>query len=110
MKTQQNSLESILQHSTSQVGTGTSREIKNHSSVCVCVLKKKKTEEKIVNIASVIFHFVILINEHPAFPCHNFYICFTGSHASNNPALNFIVYIPTQSRSPLYILDSSGEL
>ncbi|CAG5134746.1 unnamed protein product, partial [Candidula unifasciata] len=32
-----------------------------------------------------------------------------GSHASNSPALNFIVGIPTQDRSPLYILDSNGE-
>ncbi|BFY97511.1 hypothetical protein BsWGS_00551 [Bradybaena similaris] len=32
-----------------------------------------------------------------------------GSHASNNPTLNFIVCIPTQDRSPLYILDSNGK-
>ncbi|RUS81540.1 hypothetical protein EGW08_010710, partial [Elysia chlorotica] len=33
-----------------------------------------------------------------------------GSHASNNPGLNFIVCIPPQSKSPLHIQDSSGSL
>lgn len=32
-----------------------------------------------------------------------------GSHASSNPGMNFIVYIPTVNRSPLFIQDSQGE-
>ncbi|XP_025096224.1 GPI transamidase component PIG-S-like [Pomacea canaliculata] len=30
-----------------------------------------------------------------------------GSHASNNPTLNFVVYIPTRDNSPLFILDEN---
>nr|KAG5714377.1 hypothetical protein BaRGS_018594 [Batillaria attramentaria] len=32
-----------------------------------------------------------------------------GSHASNNPTLNFVVYVPTRDNSPLYIQDQNGE-
>ncbi|XP_071945400.1 GPI transamidase component PIG-S-like [Antedon mediterranea] len=31
-----------------------------------------------------------------------------GSHISTNPDLNFIVYLPTQSQSPLYVMDAEG--
>lgn len=33
-----------------------------------------------------------------------------GSHASNNPGLNFIVCIPPTNKSPLHIKDSTGSL
>ncbi|CAL1533662.1 unnamed protein product [Lymnaea stagnalis] len=32
-----------------------------------------------------------------------------GSHASNNPGLNYVVGVPLKSRSPLYILNNKGE-
>ncbi|XP_071090185.1 GPI transamidase component PIG-S-like [Haliotis cracherodii] len=32
-----------------------------------------------------------------------------GSHTSNNPALNFLVYIPTRDQSPLYVKDKSDK-
>ncbi|XP_062591394.1 GPI transamidase component PIG-S-like [Saccostrea cucullata] len=32
-----------------------------------------------------------------------------GSHASNNPMLNFIVYIPSRDQSPLHIVDKNGK-
>ncbi|KAL8570340.1 hypothetical protein ACOMHN_035758 [Nucella lapillus] len=31
-----------------------------------------------------------------------------GSHASNRPSLNFVVYVPTRSSSPLHIRDENG--
>lgn len=31
-----------------------------------------------------------------------------GSHASNRPSLNFVIYVPTKSSSPLYIRDENG--
>ncbi|XP_041368806.1 GPI transamidase component PIG-S-like isoform X2 [Gigantopelta aegis] len=31
-----------------------------------------------------------------------------GSHASSNPALNFVVYVPTRDQSPLYLRDAAG--
>ncbi|XP_061171873.1 GPI transamidase component PIG-S-like [Saccostrea echinata] len=32
-----------------------------------------------------------------------------GSHASNNPMLNFIVYVPSRDQSPLHIVDKNGK-
>ncbi|XP_070212014.1 GPI transamidase component PIG-S-like isoform X1 [Littorina saxatilis] len=32
-----------------------------------------------------------------------------GSHASNNPTLNFVVYVPGKASSPVYIRDQNGE-
>jgi len=34
---------------------------------------------------------------------------YLGSHVSNNPNINFIVYIPTRDQSPLKIYDESGK-
>ena len=34
----------------------------------------------------------------------------SGSHASNRPTLNFVVYVPKQAVSPLYIKDQNGQL
>ncbi|OWF35994.1 GPI transamidase component PIG-S-like [Mizuhopecten yessoensis] len=31
-----------------------------------------------------------------------------GSHTSNNPALNFLVYVPSRDQHPIYIVDSKG--
>ncbi|XP_033756605.1 GPI transamidase component PIG-S-like [Pecten maximus] len=31
-----------------------------------------------------------------------------GSHTSNNPALNFLVYVPSRDQHPIYIVDSNG--
>ncbi|KAK3095640.1 hypothetical protein FSP39_017048 [Pinctada imbricata] len=31
-----------------------------------------------------------------------------GSHASSNPSLNFLVYIPSREQHPLFIMDQSG--
>lgn len=33
-----------------------------------------------------------------------------GSHVSNNPNINFIVYVPTREQTPLKIYDASGWL
>ena len=33
---------------------------------------------------------------------------FSGSHASNNPMLNFIVYIPSRDQHPLQIKHKNG--
>ncbi|XP_060076892.1 GPI transamidase component PIG-S-like [Ylistrum balloti] len=31
-----------------------------------------------------------------------------GSHTSNNPALNFLIYVPSRDQHPIYIVDSKG--
>jgi len=35
-------------------------------------------------------------------------LCIVGSHVSTNPNINFVVYVPTRSQSPLSIYDESG--
>ena len=34
---------------------------------------------------------------------------FTGSHISLYPSLNFVVYVPSQSQTPLYMRTKDGE-
>lgn len=34
---------------------------------------------------------------------------FSGSHASNNPMLNFIVYVPSRDQHPLHIVLKNGK-